>query len=131
MHQNMLQRKACSFIVKEKRYYVLIKDFNTFMYNHTLHSRRKHLYSYCLQIFSTEELLKRQRIVIPKKGECIKFKNLERKAKSPFMVFADFESILVLEDNGKQYPEEYYTNKYQKHVACTYGYKLVCVDDKF
>ena len=24
-----------------------------------------------------------------------------------------------------------YTNKYQKHVACSYGYKLVCVDDKF
>ena len=24
-----------------------------------------------------------------------------------------------------------YTNKYQKHVACSYGYKLVCVDNKF
>ena len=22
------------------------------------------------------------------------------------------------------------TNKYQKHVTCSYGYKLVCVDDK-
>ena len=22
-------------------------------------------------------------------------------------------------------------NKYQRHVACSYGYKLVCVDDKF
>ena len=27
-------------------------------------------------------------------------------------------------------PEESYINKYQKHVACIYGYKLVCVDDK-
>ena len=25
----------------------------------------------------------------------------------------------------------FYTNKYQKHVACSYSYKLVCVDDKF
>ena len=24
----------------------------------------------------------------------------------------------------------FYTNKYQKHVACSYSYKLVCVDDK-
>ena len=24
-----------------------------------------------------------------------------------------------------------YTNKYQKHIACTYGYKLVSVNDKF
>ena len=39
-------------------------------------------------------------------------------------------------------PDESYTNKYQKHVVCSYGYKLcykvwlcydykVCVDDKF
>ena len=35
------------------------------------------------------------------------------------------------ENNGKQNPEELYTIKYQKHVACSYGYKLVCVDDKF
>ena len=47
------------------------------------------------------------------------------------MIYADFESILVPENNGKQIPEEYYTNKYQKHIACSYGCKLVCVDDKF
>ena len=35
------------------------------------------------------------------------------------------------ENNGKQNPEELYTIKYQKHVACSYGYKSVCVDDKF
>ena len=44
------------------------------------------------------------------------------------MIYADFESILVPEKNGKQNPTESYTNKYQKHVACSYGYKLVCVD---
>ena len=37
----------------------------------------------------------------------------------------------MLEDNEKQNPEESYTIKYQKHIACIYGYKLVCVDDKF
>ena len=35
------------------------------------------------------------------------------------------------ENNEKQNPEESYTNKYQKHVACSCGYKLVCVDNKF
>ena len=47
------------------------------------------------------------------------------------MIYADFESILVPEDKRKQNPNESYTNKYQKHVACSYGYKLVCVDDKY
>ena len=39
--------------------------------------------------------------------------------------------MLVSENNGKQSPEESYTNKYQKHIACSYGNKLICVDDKF
>ena len=36
-------------------------------------------------------------------------------------------SFEVLEDNGKQNPSESYTNKYEKHVTCSYGYKLVCI----
>ena len=55
---------------------------------------------------------------MPKKGEYVKFKNFERKIKSSFMIYADFESTLVLEDNEKQNP---YTKKYKKHVACSYG----------
>ena len=47
------------------------------------------------------------------------------------MIYGDIESILVSEDNGKQNPEESYTSKYQKYVACNYGHNLVCVDDKF
>ena len=35
------------------------------------------------------------------------------------------------ENNGKQNLEEPYTNKYPKHIVCSYDYKLVCVDDKF
>ena len=68
---------------------------------------------------------------MPKKDEFFKFKNFERKIKSPFMIYADSESILVPEDNGKQNPNESYINKYQNYVACSYGYKLVFVDDTF
>ena len=35
------------------------------------------------------------------------------------------------EDNEKQNLGECYTNQYQKNVACSYGYKLVFVGDKF
>ena len=35
------------------------------------------------------------------------------------------------QDSGKQNLKEFYTNKYQKHVAYSFGYKLVCIDDKF
>ena len=46
------------------------------------------------------------------------------------MIYVDFDSILVPEDKMEQTTNESYTNKYQKHVACSYGYKLVCVDNK-
>ena len=47
------------------------------------------------------------------------------------MIYTGFESILVPGDNGNQNPGEFYTNKYQKHIACSYGYKLVSVDYTF
>ena len=75
-----------------KRHYVLITDFNTFMYDHTLKCEIKD----CFKINGKE------RITTPKKGEYVKLKNYERKIKSPFIVYADFESILVPEDNEKQ-----------------------------
>ena len=72
---------------------VLIKDFNTFMYDHTLYRKRNHFCLYYLKVFSTEEILKshikdclkineKQRIIMPKKGEFAKFKNYERKIKA-------------------------------------------------
>ena len=67
---------------------------------------------YCLHAFITEEILKhikdcfningKRTIKMPKKGEYVEFKNFERKIKSPSMTYADFESILVLEDNVKK-----------------------------
>ena len=118
-------------------HYILIKDFNTFMYNHTLRCGRKHFCRYCLQAFKTADKLTccfkingKQSIKTPNNGRYIKFKNFGRKTKSLCIVYADFESILVPEDNGKQNLNESYTKKYQKHVACSYGYKIACVDDK-
>ena len=67
---------------------------------------------------------------IPKKDEYIKFKTFGRKMKSLFLVHANFESILPSENKGKQNPNDSYTKKYQKHVASSYGYKLVLVDDQ-
>ena len=54
-----------------------------------------------------------------------------RKKKSKFIIYVDFESILEPENDGKQNPDKSYTNKYQNIVACSFGYKLACVDDQF
>ena len=65
---------------KNKKHYVLIKDFNTFIYDYTLHRERKPFCRYFLHLFITAEISKRQikgtfrnngkqRIIMPKKGE--------------------------------------------------------------
>ena len=41
----------------ENKHYVLIKDFNKFMFNQTKHEHRKHFCMYCLQCFSREDVL--------------------------------------------------------------------------
>ena len=66
--------------------------------------------------------------MINKKDEYVKIKNYERKIKLSFMIYGDFAFILVPKNNGKQNPDESYMNKYQKHVAYSYCYKLLCVD---
>ena len=66
-----------------------------------------------------------------KKVNMLNSKIKENKIKSPLMSYVDFESIIVPEGNRKKNLNESYTNKHQKHVACSFAYKLVCVDDKF
>ena len=91
--------------------------------------------SLLLQAFNIEEIIQfhindcfkidgKQRIRMPKQGEYVRFKNSERKIKLPFMIHADFESILVLENHEKQNITETCMNKFLK----TYCLQL-CVDD--
>ena len=66
-----------------------------------------------------------------KKGETVKSKNYTRKIKFPFIIYGNFEIILVRKYNRKQNQSKTYTNKYQNDVGCSFGYKIVCVDDQF
>ena len=113
-----------------KKHYGLIKQLNTFLYDYTLYRGAKHFCRYCLQDFRTAETLTshiKDLLIVskglswPNKLEYVRFKNCERIIKSPFMIYVDFESILVREDIGKQNPTESYTNKYPKHDACSYA----------
>ena len=86
----------------EKKHYVLIKDFNAFMYNQLKHKERKHFCMYCLQCFSSERVLTNhvnncltingaQAINMPKQGENIlKFNNFHKQLPIPFVIYADF-----------------------------------------
>ena len=58
MYQKKCEKKHVDLLLigdEEKRHYVLIKYFNTFMYDHNLHRGRKHFCRYCLKSFLVQK----------------------------------------------------------------------------
>ena len=127
----------------KNKHYVLIKDFNKFMFNQTKHEHRKHFCMYCLQCFSREDVLTehknncisingKQAINMPEKGEKVYFKNHHKHLPVPFIIYADFEALTEKIQGCQPNNEKSYTEAYQKHIDCGYGYKVVCCyDDKY
>ena len=127
----------------ENKHYVLIKDFNKFMYNQTKHKERKHFCMYCLQCFSSERVLNNhkdiciqvngeQAIKMPDKdNNILKFNNFDKQQPVPFVIYADFEAITEKIQGCQPDSNKSYTEAYQRHTDCGYGYKVVCCyDDK-
>ena len=57
-------------------------------------------------------IMANKRLWFLKKVTMLDSKLIKEKINSLFIIYADFKSILVLEDNGKQNTEESYINKY-------------------
>jgi len=57
---------------------------------------------------------------MPKKGEddIVKFRNHERKPKHPFVLYADFESIIQPIKGCKPNPDNSFTTRNAKHIPC-------------
>ena len=127
----------------ENKHYVLIKEFNKFMYNQTKHHDRKYFCMHCLQCFSSERVLNdhngnciqvngTQAVKMPTKdNNILKFNNFHKQQAVLFVIYADFEAIIEKISGCKPNNDKSYTEAYQKHTDCGYGYKVVCCyDDK-
>ena len=127
----------------ENKHYILIKDFNRLMFRKTKHEHRKYFCMYCLQCFSREDVLTEhknncisingvQAIKMPEKGDKVYFKNHHKQLPVPFVIYADFEALTEKVDSCQPNNDKSYTEAYQKHIDCGYGYKVVCCyDDKY
>ena len=128
-----------------KSHYVLIKDFNRFMFNQTKHKERKQFCMYCLQCFSSEQILLNHRqncisingeqaITMAEKGSRVNFMNFHKRLAVPFVIYADFEASTEKVHGCKPSDNNSYTEAYQKHTDCGYGYRnkvVFCYDDKY
>ena len=121
-------------------HYVLIKDFNSLVFNKTKCKNRKWFCKSYLCCFSSETVLlehKKDCLMINggqnvklEKG-FIEFNNFNRMIPAPFKIYADFECLLKEVDSGLHNDCFSYSAKSQDHIPCSFAYKLVCVDDKY
>ena len=131
-------------------HYVYIKDFNRLMFNFTKHKERKHFCMHCLQCFYSNESLAKHKVncivingvqgnqlpqkYIDKNGiertPSVYFKNHHKGLPVPFSIYADFEATPEKISSCQPSDKKSYTQKYQKHTACSFGYKVVCHYDQ-
>src|SRR6266536_194432 len=125
---------------EETDHYVLITDFDKLNFKITKHNKKQHFCKYCIQHFTTEEILKKhmdnciaingvQAVELPKKGMKLEFSNLSKTISKPFVIYADIEALLIHIKNEKQNLNKSYTINTQKHEACSIGYKVVCSEN--
>ena len=135
-HMNLL------LITEDKnKHYILIKDFNRFMFNQTKYEGSKHFCMHCLQCFSSERVLNNhkdnciqvngtQAVKMPDEdNNILKFNNFHKQQPVPFLIYADFEAITEKISGCLPNDSKSYTEAYQKHTDCGFGYKVVCCYD--
>ena len=120
------------------------------MFTFTKHKGKKHFCMYCLQCFYFNESLAKHRVnckeingvqavklpekYIDKNGvertPCVYFKNHHKSLPAPFSIVADLECTTEKISGCQPSNSKSYTHKYQKHTACSFGYKVVCHYDE-
>ena len=73
-----------------------------------------------------------QAIKMPKADDIVYFRNYHKGLETQFIIYADFEAINKKVHRYQPNNDKSYTESYQKHKDCGYGYKVVCCyDDKY
>ena len=125
-------------------HYVLITNFSKFIRSQvTKHRQQTYFCDFCLHGCTTEQILKKhmercqkfrsQNVFVPEKNDFndkdkLKFTKFEHQLPLPYIILADFESVLEKVSTTFQNPNTSNTTIYQKHIPCGAAYKIVSSD---
>jgi len=123
----------------ETKHYCLIKNLPGLLReqtgNHHMHYCRR-----CLNGFRDKEVLDKHkeycnqhaiaRVVMREPETVLTFKNHQKSMKHPFVVYADFESLIKPVDTCQPDPSKSYTMQFQKHTPSSFCYYIKCFDNK-
>ncbi|GBN27391.1 hypothetical protein AVEN_80284-1 [Araneus ventricosus] len=121
---------------EETQHYCLIRNMSRLLGDLTKHKSKHHYCYRCPHRFAKDEILKEhlqycndhspQHIKMPAKGEnFIKFQNVHYQHPLPYVINADFESLIVkkLHTSGN-------TEIIARHAACGYAYVIIGPDGR-
>ena len=130
-------------LIKEEgvNHYCLVKDLRRLLSSQvSKHHGKKYFCLRCLNPFNDQKALDKHeeycsnhdavKIIMPKKGTMLRFKNYHRGEKVPFVIYADFESCIKSIDTCDPNPENSYTKQYQKHEPISFYYYIKSFDSK-
>ncbi|PFX13987.1 hypothetical protein AWC38_SpisGene21896 [Stylophora pistillata] len=124
----------------EKTHYCLIKSMSRLISSQLSKAKnKKYICRRCLNYFGTQKLLdihselcekhEAVREKVPQPETSIIFKNYYKKVDVPFVIYADFESIIKPLHSSQPYPEKCYTEKKQLHIPVSFCYYIKCSFD--
>lgn len=133
-----LNRKVIRLLYLEKgdvSHYCFIKDLPRLVKSQiSKHHKKMHLCDSCLIFFNTTEQLNSHSCggivtILPPKGSFIRFENYFHKQVMPFVIYADFETMLERYDYCDPDPNSSSTVQKQRHVPVAFAYNIICTLD--
>ena len=140
--ENKRKNNIVLLLIKDgdKSHYCLVKNLSALL-SSQVNKKKSKLYFClnCLNGFDTMEKLEKHKeycdeeesikINMPKPDTFIKFKNFLHGERAPFVIYADFESILKPLETCEPDPNKSYTLKYQKHEPASFSYYIKSFDE--
>ena len=119
----------------DNSHYCLVKNISALLYSQiNKHKEKRYFCLNCFNGFNTPESLNNHKeycynnecvkINMPPTGSFLEFKNFVHSEKTPFVIYADFESLIKPLDVCDPDPEKSYTKKYQKHEPVSFVYYI-------
>ena len=140
-HENKQCINLILLVNKNNQHYCFIKRMSALTASqYNKHKGKRYVCKYCCNSFQLEATFQKHveycmnhkavKVVMPKKGTMLSFKNHCRKMRVPFVIYADFEAFTTPITTCSPSDDKSYTNQYQKHTPCGYSYYIKCFDDK-
>jgi hypothetical protein len=152
MHINLLLLSTRDDENNVKNHYCYISDLSRLVSSQiSNHEHKKYFCDGCLQYFRTSDTLQQheqndcnfirndfpsKQFIVDKFGNnvpenILKFENIHKQMKVPFIVYADFECALKPIQNDIEHVSESYTLKKFEHIPHSFAYYIKCsFDDK-